>query len=94
MRLRTRGTGVADNDYITIHTIVDQTPNPKQVYEDLRKNMIPADIVLDYSTILGEDWLDVKTTKATWNAVKTGFTDWHQAYTTLSGDTVFTRPAP
>lgn len=98
LRTRTKLDGSPDVDYITVRTITSQTPDPTVVYKDLRKNVVPADIVLDYTTIVGETWQDVRELGGasiyTWQEVKDDFVDWHEVLTTLSGDTVFTRPPP
>lgn len=94
LREKTNLAGGADIDRITVRTITSQTPNPTAVYNDLRKNIVPADIVLDYATVVGQTWQDVKDNNATWTVVKTNNTDWNKVYTTLSGSTVYTRPAP
>lgn len=91
---RTKIDGSTDVDHITVHTVVSQTPDPNVVYKDLRKNIVPADIVLDYSAIVGQTWQDVKNANATWTLVNSGNPDWSKVYTTLSGDEYFSRPGP
>jgi len=94
MHERTTIAGVTDVDYITVRTTIAQTPDPQAVYNDLRKNIVPADIVLNYAAIVGETWQDVKNNNATWNTVKLGFPNWSQVYTTVAGESTYQRPGP
>jgi hypothetical protein len=94
LRPRTKIDGTTHVDYITVHTLISQTPNPAAVYADLRKNLVPADIVLHYSAIVGETWADVHAANATWTLVRSNLHTWDQVYTTLSGESTFTRPVP
>jgi hypothetical protein len=98
LRTRTRLDGGADIDYIAVRTIASQTPNPDAVYADLRKNLVPADIVLEYQAITGQTWQDVRelggASVYTWGDVDADFSSWSPVFTTLSGDSFFTRPVP
>lgn len=87
------GAGGAHVDRITVHTYVDETPDPVGTERDIRE-MVPADIVLTYATIIGQVWLDVDTTYTTWADVDAAYATWEEMRADVFGWATFTRPIP
>ena len=86
------GVALQPEDYITVQTYTAETPNPALTFADLRRDAIPADIVLTHNVMDGQAWQDVKTANATWAVVKATYATWEDARTQMPGFTVFTRP--
>ncbi len=94
VRERSHSDGVSDDpDRITVQTYVSETPNPTLTLTDLRRDAVPAEIILNYSAISGQDWANVMATNANWGVVNTTYASWDAVRTTLpAGYTLFTRP--
>jgi hypothetical protein len=86
------GTGANPEDYLTVQTYTTETPNPAVTFSDLRRDVVPADIVLTHNVMDGQAWADVKLTYPTWAAVKAAYATWESARVQMPGFTVFTRP--
>lgn len=86
------GVGPNPEDYLTVQTYTSETPTAALTFADLRRDAVPADIVLTHNVMDGQSWQDVKTANATWAAVKAAYPTWEDARTQMPGFTVFTRP--
>jgi hypothetical protein len=71
-------------DVVAIRTNVSQTPNPAGTLADILSTL-PADVVLDYLTVTGTIWDNVKATYASWNALKTTGKSWAELVSGLAG---------
>jgi tail protein P2 I len=60
---------------LTVRTYADQTPDATATLAALMAQK-PGGIVLDYATVTGQTWAQVKAGFATWQAVKSGYPDW------------------
>jgi hypothetical protein len=85
--------GADDPDQLTVVTYTAQTPDPDGTLRDLL-TVVPADIVLNYTTASGQSWEDVSDNNASWADVEADFTDWTEVATTLVGTSTFWRPEP
>jgi hypothetical protein len=86
------GTDVNPEDYLIVQTYTSETPNPALTYADLRRDAVPADIVLTHNVMEGQAWQQVKTDNASWQVVKDSFPTWEDLRVQMPGFTVFTRP--
>lgn len=83
--------GGEHEDHIEVVTYTAQTPNAGEVLNELLK-VVPADIVLNYNVLAGQQWSDVDRESASWEAVRARYATWGDVASTLSGATTFTRP--
>ena len=88
------GTGQTHpEDYLTVMTYTDETPNSAWVYADLR-TVVPADIDFSYNVLPMLNWAQVKADNATWQVLKDKYTSWVDLRTAKSGYSTWTRPRP
>jgi len=80
-------------DYITVRTYISETPDEFAVLDDLRE-VVPADIELDYETTPGQTWNQMQSTSPTWNDVLEDYDSWDDAVSTLDGFVTIGRPRP
>jgi hypothetical protein len=81
-------------DTLTIRTYQEQTPDPEGTLQDLL-DVVPADVILDYTDLAGQLWSDVKTAHATWADVKAAYPTWRDLAVEMgAGATIFERPRP
>ncbi|MCU1500595.1 MAG: hypothetical protein JWM47_4548 [Acidimicrobiales bacterium] len=88
------GPAGADDDWITVVTYTDETPDPATVERDLRDDVIPGDIELHYETLVGQTWQDVDDDYPTWAAVEAAYANWGEVASDHVGYATFTRPRP
>lgn len=81
----------SDEDHLGIITYTDQTPNTAQVRADIL-SVMPADIVLNYSSLGGQSWSSVNSNFATWQDVKNNYATWAEVRADTPGYTIFTHP--
>lgn len=86
------GTDVNPEDYLIVQTYTSETPNPALTFADLRRDAVPADIVLTHNVMEGQAWQQVKDDNATWQVVKDSFPTWEDLRVQMPGFTVWTRP--
>jgi len=86
-----RADGVKDK--VRIITYTSQTPSPAKTLADIRA-VTPADVILDYQTLSGQTWRDVRTRYATWRALMTDNPTWAKVATNLAGTPTYVRPVP
>ena len=81
-------------DYLAVRTYTADTPDPTAVLRDLR-TVVPADIVLDYSSVAGQTWHQAQTTWGpTWTNVQAHYPTWQALMDDKSGFTTWQRPRP
>lgn len=84
-----------DVDSILVVTYSYETPFPALTAYDLRHDLVPADLALDYSVRDGQSWEELQATSTDWDDVLATYTDWEDVRTTLGpGFATFIRPAP
>jgi hypothetical protein len=71
-------------DTVQIVTYTAQTPSPATTLADIL-TQLPADVILDYQTLAGQQWQDVKTNRVNWQAVKTAWVSWGNVATGAAG---------
>jgi len=79
---RLKPDGTVSVDDLTIVTLAGETPSSTVTQADIL-SVMPADIVLHYTTLAGAIWSQVLAAHATWALVKTADTTW----TVVSGET-------
>jgi hypothetical protein len=87
------GSGANPEDYLTVTTYTQETPDPAAVYADLRTS-VPADIDLTYQALAGQTWGDIPAQAATWSAVATKWATWAEVAGAQPGSSVWDRPIP
>lgn len=81
-------------DTLTIYTYTSQTPDPAGTLRDLL-DVVPADVILNYTSLAGQLWSDLQASHATWQLVKDGYPTWGDVATELgAGYSTFTRLEP
>jgi hypothetical protein len=86
--------GTDDPDRLIVNTYTSETPDPAGVFADLRRDVVPGDIVLVHQVLGGQTWASVRTTYATWAAVRTANPTWQDLRHATPGFTTYTRPRP
>jgi hypothetical protein len=87
------GSAPNPEDTLDVHTYTAETPDANAVLRDLR-DVVPADIVLNYSMVAGQVWSAVKSANATWTIFKGKYTSWDMARADKTGETYYSRPLP
>lgn len=90
--LERQGAGGAHEDKITVQTYVAETPDPAGTLADLRRDAIPADIVLTYNTAVGQTYADVAAAHATYALAAADYATYQEARSDTPGYTIYTRP--
>jgi hypothetical protein len=85
------GTGANPEDYLSVVTYEQETPDPDAVLFDLRAS-VPADLNLNYQALPGQTWGAVNSTYATWQAVANANANWADVAGAQSGSSVWDRP--
>jgi hypothetical protein len=86
------GGGANPEDYLIVQTYTSETPYPAVTFADLRRDAVPADIVLTHNVMEGQAWQQVKDDNPTWQDVKNDFATWEDLRVQMPGFTVWTRP--
>jgi hypothetical protein len=83
-----------NEDSIIVHTLASETPDSARVLQDLRVDAVPADIVLSYSTIVGQTYNDLNVAVASYNAMNAAYPTYNAAASAVPTGTTYTRPPP
>jgi hypothetical protein len=78
-------------DTISVVTYAPETPDPELVEHDLR-DVVPADIVLNYQSLTGQTWALLMDAHADWQAVSDAYDTWGEVASDPAGANVYTRP--
>lgn len=87
-------TRTPDEDSIAVETLVSETPDAAVVAANLRRDAVPADIVMTHSTITGQTLNDVNAGFADLNAVNAAYPDLNAVASDVPAGTTYTRPLP
>lgn len=68
--------------HLTVNTFASETPDAELVRAALMSQKA-AGLVLNYSTTVGETWLQLRTSKTIWQTVKDDYTNWEEVRTAI-----------
>jgi hypothetical protein len=93
--LERAGAGDTDDpDQLLVITYTPETPDADAVERDLRRDAVPADIVLTYQMMDAQTYTAAGTGHASYAAAATEYATYDEARAELSGYTTYTRPRP